>query len=61
MAASYAAKNTDKIDGLFLFAAYSTSDLSDSGLSVYSVYGSNDKVLNIKNTTNTKKSAKRSA
>ena len=48
MAASYAAKNTDKIDGLFLFAAYSTSDLSDSGLSVYSVYGSNDKVLNIK-------------
>ena len=48
MAASYAAKNTDKIDGLFLFAAYSTSDLSDSGLSVYSVYGSNDKVLNMK-------------
>ena len=52
MVASYR-KNTDKIDGLFLFA-YSTSDLSDSGLSVYSVYGSNDKVLNIKITTNTK-------
>ena len=46
MAASYASKHADKLDGLVLLAAYSTADLTDSGLRVYSTYGSEDGVLN---------------
>ena len=47
MAASYAAKKTGKLSGLVLLAAYSTADLTDSGLNVLSVYGSEDGVLNM--------------
>ncbi|WP_455720867.1 alpha/beta hydrolase [Agathobacter sp.] len=47
MAASYASKHSSDFDGLYLFAAYSTVDLTDSGLKVYSIYGSNDEVLNM--------------
>ena len=46
MAASYAAKHTDELDGLVLLAAYSTADLTNSGLRVYAAYGSEDGVLN---------------
>ena len=46
MAASYAAKHSDALDGLILLAAYSTADLTDSGLRVYTTYGSEDGVLN---------------
>ncbi len=46
MAASFAAKHTDELDGLVLLAAYSTKDLSQSGLMVLSIYGSEDQVLN---------------
>lgn len=46
MAASYAAKHSDILDGLVLLAAYSTADLTDSGLRAYSTYGSEDGVLN---------------
>ena len=46
MAASYAAKHSDELDGLVLLAAYSTADLMDSGLRVYTTYGSEDGVLN---------------
>ena len=46
MAASYAAKHTDELDGLVLLASYSTADLTDSGLRVYAAYGSEDGVLN---------------
>lgn len=46
MAATYAAKHTDTLDGLVLLAAYSTADLTDSGLRVYATYGSEDGVLN---------------
>ena len=46
MASSYAAKHTDTLDGLILLAAYSTADLTDSGLRVYATYGSEDGVLN---------------
>ena len=35
-----------RLDGLVLLAAYSTADLTDSGLRVYSTYGSEDGVLN---------------
>lgn len=47
MAASYAADNQDKLKGLVLFAAYPTSSLKNSGLSVLSIYGSEDGVLNM--------------
>ncbi len=46
MAASYAAEHTDALDGLVLLAAYSTADLSGTGLRVCSLYGSEDGVLN---------------
>ena len=47
MAASYAAKHPGHLKGLVLLAAYSTADLSESGLDVLSVYGSEDGVLNM--------------
>lgn len=47
MAAAFAADNADKIRGLVLLASYSTADLSDSGIDVLSVYGSEDGVLNM--------------
>lgn len=46
MAASYAGKHADELDGLVLLAAYSTADLTDSGLQVFTAYGSEDGVLN---------------
>ncbi len=46
MAASYAAKNAEDYTGLVLLAAYSTEDLSSSGLRVLSVVGTEDGVLN---------------
>jgi len=47
MAASYAADHADELEGLILLAAYSTADLTGSGFEVFSVYGSEDKVLNM--------------
>ena len=47
MAAVYAEKNAEKLDGLIFLAAYSTKDLSKSGLKILSVYGSEDKVVNM--------------
>ena len=46
MAASYVSGHTEDFDGLILLASYSTKDLSESGLSVLSVYGSADEVMN---------------
>ena len=46
MAASYAQKHEDELEGLVLLASYSTTDLSASGLDVISIYGSEDGVLN---------------
>ncbi len=46
MAASYVADETDSFDGLVLLGSYSTANLSDTGLSVLSMYGSEDLVLN---------------
>lgn len=46
IAAQYAANHADEYEGVFLCAAYSTSDLSNTGLKVLSVYGSEDGVLN---------------
>ena len=47
MAASFAAENSDKVDGLVLLAAYSTADLTQTDLQVLSVYGDCDGVLNM--------------
>ena len=47
MAAVYADKNSEKLDGLIFLAAYSTKDLSDTDLKVLSIYGSNDMVVNM--------------
>lgn len=49
MAASFASENTDKLKGVVLLAAYSTKDLSNSGLKVLNIYGSEDGVLNFSN------------
>ena len=46
MAASYAAGEED-YEGLILLAAYSTEDLTSSGLEVLSLYGSEDGVLDL--------------
>ena len=46
MAASHAAKNTDVYEGLVLLGAYSTADVSQSGMEVISIYGSEDRVMN---------------
>lgn len=47
MAASYVAGHVDEYKGLILLAAYSTKDISLSGLQILSVYGSEDGVLDI--------------
>ena len=46
MAASYLAENFDEFEGLILLGAYSTADLSETDLSVLSIYGSADLVMN---------------
>lgn len=47
MAADYAGKHADEYEGLILLGAYSTADLTDSGLMVLSVYGEEDQVLDL--------------
>lgn len=46
MAASYLSSHTEDFAGLILLGSYSTADLSGTELSVLSVYGSEDGVLN---------------
>jgi len=45
MAAYYVANHTTEYSGLFLLGAFSTADLSDSGLNVLCIYGSEDGVM----------------
>ncbi len=45
MAAVYAAGHPEEVDALVLLAAYSTADLSGSGVRVLSVYGTEDGVM----------------
>lgn len=47
MAASYTSEHLDDVDGLVLLAAYPTSELDSEDLSVVSIYGSQDGVLNM--------------
>ena len=51
MAATFAGKNADAYDGLILLAAYSTEDLTQTGLKVCSLYGDRDGVLNMEKYT----------
>ena len=44
--AAYLEKNVGDYEGLVLLGSYSTADLSDSGLDVLSIFGSEDKVMN---------------
>lgn len=46
MAASYASDHADKLSGLVLLAAYPTKSLADKEISVLTIYGSEDQVLN---------------
>ncbi len=48
MAATYAKKHSNEYRGLILLGSYSTTDLSETSLAVLSVYGSEDRVLNLK-------------
>ena len=47
MAASYVSERIENYEGLVLLASYSTEDLSETPLDVISIYGSEDKVLNL--------------
>ena len=49
IAALYAEKHADRLNGLILLASYSTVNLNESKLNILSVYGSEDGILN-KNT-----------
>ena len=47
MAASFSASHDEEVDCLVLLAAYSTEDLSEKEIEVFSFYGTEDKVLNM--------------
>jgi predicted esterase len=47
MAASFFGKNQDDIKGLILLASYSTVDFSNSDIKILSIFGSEDRVLNL--------------
>ena len=46
MAAAYLAEEADDFEGLILLGSYSATDLSETELSVVSIYGSEDLVMN---------------
>lgn len=47
MAASFSAEHDAQVDNLVLLAAYSTENLKDKDMDVYSFYGTEDNVLNM--------------
>ncbi len=47
MAASFSAAHDEEVDNLVLLGAYSTEDLTKLDIAVYSIYGSEDQVLNM--------------
>ena len=46
MASVYASKNSDQLRGIIFLGAYPSSDLSDTGLKMISIYGENDLIIN---------------
>lgn len=61
MASTYAAGNAQKLEGIILLGAYSSSDLSKTDLKMLVLYGSNDKVLNRTELSKTKSNAPKNA
>ena len=55
MAATYLSSHPDTFDGLILLASYSASNLNNSNISVLSVYGSEDHVLDMEKYQSNKK------
>lgn len=55
MAGTYASNHSDKLKGIIFLAAYSTSDLTTSGLRILSIYGSDDGILGMEKYNNYKK------
>ena len=49
IAAEYASKNPEELEGIFLLAAYTTKDLSQTDLKALRIFGSEDRVLNYDN------------
>lgn len=49
MASSYASKNSDKLKGIIFLGAYPSSDISKTKLSMLSIVGSKDNVINREN------------
>lgn len=49
VAGIYLDKNEETYEGLILLGSYITNDFSDTNIKVLSIYGKNDKVLNMKN------------
>ena len=49
IAATFTVSNLDKIDGLVLLGSYSMSDFRNTDLKVLSIYGSEDRVMNMDN------------
>lgn len=49
MAASYASENSEKLTGLILMGAYPVSDLSNTGIKILSIIGSEDLITNQEN------------
>ena len=47
MSSEFAQKNPEKIKGIILLGAYTSGDLSNSDLKLLSIYGSEDKILNL--------------
>lgn len=45
-ASNYAYNNSNLIEGIIYLASYSNVDLTNTNLKCYSIYGSEDKVLN---------------
>jgi hypothetical protein len=54
MASTFAAKYPHLLDGLILLSAYASSDLSETDLSMLSIYGSRDGVLSMEQVEETK-------
>ncbi len=57
MSSAYAEKNLDKLSGVIFLGAYPSSDLSKTELTMLSIYGSEDKILNRESFENNKKNA----
>lgn len=57
MASTFAASNTDAVEGIVFLAAYPSGDITESGLRVLSLYGTEDGVLNMDSFKASKKKA----